>query len=47
MPSPKIARSIPGAPSSKTLLGPPERITPFGARARISSALIVNGTISE
>ena len=47
MPRSKTARSIPGAPASKTLLGPPERITPFGARARISSAVVVNGTISE
>ena len=36
-----------GAPGSYTELGPPERITAFGARARTSATGIVCGTISE
>ena len=35
-----------GAPSAYTLDGPPDRMTAFGTRARISSAVIVCGTIS-
>ena len=35
-----------GAPSAYTDEGPPDRMTAFGARARISSAVIVWGTIS-
>ena len=35
-----------GAPSAYTLDGPPDRITAFGARARICSAVMVCGTIS-
>ena len=35
-----------GAPAAYTLAGPPDRMTAFGARARICSAVIVCGTIS-
>ena len=35
-----------GAPSAYTDDGPPDRMTALGARARISSAVIVCGTIS-
>jgi hypothetical protein len=36
-----------GAPSAYTDDGPPDRMTALGARARICSAVVVCGTISE
>ena len=39
--------SITGAPGTCTLFGPPLKITPAGARAASSAAVIVCGTISE
>src|SRR3954451_5785938 len=36
-----------GAPGAYTDDGPPDRMTAFGRRAAISSAVIVDGTISE
>ena len=36
-----------GAPSSKTLSGPPERMIPFGAYSRTRAAVMSKGTISE
>ena len=39
--------SIDGAGVSYTDFGPPEKMIPFGARARISSTEMEDGTISE
>ena len=39
--------SMPGAPSSYTDDGPPDRMIAFGLRASISATGIVCGTISE
>jgi hypothetical protein len=36
-----------GAGDSYTDFGPPDKMIPLGARARISSTVIVDGTISE
>ena len=47
MPSEKISGSMPGAPFSKTLIGPPERIIPFGRFSRSFLAGVSNRTISE
>src|SRR3954454_18861164 len=41
------ARSMEGAPSTCTDAGPPLKMIPAGLRSRISSAVIVCGTISE
>ena len=46
-PQVKIAGSHRGAPALERLAGPPDRITPAAPLRRISSAVIVNGTISE
>jgi hypothetical protein len=46
-PREKISLSGRGAPLSWTLEGPPERIIPFGAKARISSMGALKGRISE
>jgi hypothetical protein len=43
----KTAESHLGALGSDTLLGPPDRMMPTGRRARISSAGVVGGRISE
>jgi hypothetical protein len=45
--SAKIAGSQRGAPASDTLFGPPDRITPTGARAAITAAGVSNGRISQ
>src|SRR5215470_8159763 len=52
MPSTGIPRSKSpashiGAPSSDTLLGPPERMIPTGSFSRSFSGEVLNGTISE
>jgi hypothetical protein len=36
-----------GAPGAETLIGPPDRMIPAGAFARIFSFGVLNGTISE
>ena len=47
MPTSKTAGSHFGAPGSDTLFGPPERMMPTGLRARIFSAGVSGGQISE
>src|SRR3954453_8643881 len=46
-PDVKTPSSMPGAPASYTLEGPPERMIAFGSRASMSATGIVCGTISE
>ena len=46
-PTVKSAASHFGAPSSETLLGPPERMIPTGLRAAIAAAGVLNGRISQ
>jgi hypothetical protein len=36
-----------GAPTSETLRGPPEKITPTGCRRAMSAAVVAGGRISE
>lgn len=46
-PQAKIAGSQRGASALERLAGPPDRITPAARLERMSSAEVVNGTISE
>ena len=46
-PSSKTARSARGLPSASTLAGPPERTTPRARKARMASAGMVQGWISQ
>src|SRR4030095_12772511 len=47
MPRSNTAPSHFGAPSSDTLLGPPDRISPTGFFSRRLASGVLNGTISE
>src|ERR1700752_1519689 len=47
IPRSKRAASHIGAPSSDTLLGPPERMSPMGFLSRNVDNDVLNGTISE